>query len=281
MIRNSKFTFFGTPKFAALVLEKLIASGFTPALVICNPDRPTGRKKIVTPPPVKILAEKQGIPVLQPETLTNYQLPITAYQPSFAVVASYSKILPKKTIGNFPLGAIGVHPSLLPKYRGASPIQTVILNNEAETGVTLFLMDEKVDHGPVITQKKTEIGASETYLELHDRLATLAGKLLVKVLPEFLKERVKLQEQNHAEATMTKKFKTEDGFVTPELLKQAQEGGKIAKEVFNEIRALNPEPGTFTIDKGKRKKLIEAEITSEGKLKLKEVQIEGKKPSIL
>ena len=279
MDRNFKFIFFGTPKFASIVLEELIASDYVPIAVICNPDRPVGRKKTVTPPPVKILAKKHGIQILQPETLTDYQLSAASYKPNLAIVASYSKILPKEIMESFPLGAIGVHPSLLPKYRGASPIQTVILNGETETGVTLFLMDEKVDRGPVITQEKIKIDADEAYPELHDRLATLGGKLLVKILPDFLKEKLKPQEQNHAEATMTKKFKTEDGFVAPELLKQAQEGGgEIAREIFNKIRALGAEPGVWTITKEKRMRIRAAHLESDGRLKITVIQAEGKKP---
>ncbi len=272
------YVFFGSPDFAAVILEKLISAGFVPAAVVCNPDRPVGRKKVLTAPPVKQLITngKWQIEIFQPEALSSLISRLSSLKPDFFVVAAYSKIIPKEILAIPRLGTIGVHPSLLPKYRGATPIQSAILNGDAETGVTLYLTDEKVDHGPILENRKWKIGNS-TYEQLHDALAKLAGELLVETLPKFLKGKIKPAEQNHAEATFTKKFTTEDAYVKPEDLEKAKkEGGEIAIQIDRKIRALNPEPGTWSVDKGKRIKLLEAEII-DGKLRIKKIQKEGGK----
>src|SRR3990167_5776499 len=152
-----RYIFFVTPNFAAIILEKLIKSSLIPSAVVCNPDRPIGRKKNITPPPTKSLALHYNIPILQPEILTNNKLQITNYKPDFFVVAAFSKILSKEILQIPRLGTIGIHPSLLPKYRGATPIQTAILNGDTETGTTLYLIDEKIDHGAILAQRKLPI----------------------------------------------------------------------------------------------------------------------------
>ncbi len=274
------YVFFGTPKFSAIILERLINAGLSPSLVITNPDRPVGRKGVVTPPPVKVLAERYGIPIVQPESLADYRLPTANGQ--FAVLASYGKIIPKEIIAAFPQGIVVVHPSLLPRYRGATPIQSAILEGEAETGTTLILMDEKVDHGPILASDRLQATRNETYETLHDKLAELSADLLIEIIPKFLKGEIKPAPQNESLATYTKKFSTEDAFVPEaELLKAEKEGGDIATAIDRKVRALNPEPGTWTIrqaqGKPQRVKLLEAEIV-EGKLKLKKIQKEGGRP---
>ena len=274
-----KYLFFGTPEFAAIILEKLINAGFIPSAVVCNPDKPTGRKKIITPPLTKLLAIKYNIPVLQPEVLSifNFQFSISNFD--FFIVASYAKILPKEILEIPRFGTIGVHPSLLPKYRGPSPIQAAILNEEQETGVTLFLLDEKVDHGPVLENRKQKIENSDNYKTLHNKLAELGGDLLIETIPKFLREEIKSQPQDESQATYTKKFSAEDGFVGFKDLEKAQkDDGQIAIEVERKIRALNPEPGVWTIKDGKRMKILEAELMPDKTLKLKKIQFEGKKP---
>jgi len=274
-----KYLFFGTPEFAAIILEKLINAGFIPSAVVCNPDKPTGRKKIITPPLTKLLAIKYNIPVLQPEVLSifNFQFSISNFD--FFIVASYAKILPKEILEIPRFGTIGVHPSLLPKYRGPSPIQAAILNEEQETGVTLFLLDEKVDHGPVLENRKQKIENSDNYKTLYNKLAELGGDLLIETIPKFLREEIKSQPQDESQATYTKKFSAEDGFVGFKDLEKAQkDGGQIAIEVERKIRALNPEPGVWTIKDGKRMKILEAELMPDKTLKLKKIQFEGKKP---
>src|SRR3989344_2276357 len=155
------YTFFGSPRFAEIILEKLIVAGMPPAVVVCNPDKPVGRKQIITPPPVKASIMRQAssikdaIKILQPETKedlknTNYLF----HDADFAVVAAYAKIIPQNVIRQFRLGMVGLHPSLLPKYRGTTPIQTAILESTPETGVTAFLIDENVDHGGIVASSK-------------------------------------------------------------------------------------------------------------------------------
>ncbi len=284
MANQPKFVFFGTPEFAAIILEKLIAGGFVPVALVCNPDRPVGRKKIITAPPTKELAIKHGaqnIKVLQPEKLDNdFKFQISEIKPEFAIVAAYAKIIPKEIIDLFPRGIIGIHPSLLPKYRGTSPIQSAILNGEKESGVTLYLIDELVDHGPILAQEKSEDSVSELqFSDLLKKLAVLGRKLIIKTLPDFVSDKVNLRAQDETEATYTKKFKTDDAFVPPEKLRSAVSGEdkKIAEEIDRKIRALNPEPGAWTTENGKRLKLIQSKI-KEGRLMLVTTQKEGEKP---
>lgn len=262
-----------------------------PQVLVCNPDRPVGRKKIISPPPTKLLAKKFGITVWQPEDLKswNWESEVGKIKPDFAIVAAYSKILPREIIELFPLGMIGVHPSLLPKYRGPSPIQSFILSGETETGTTLFLIDEKMDNGPIIAQKKLRLRNNEieriNYEELNQKLAELSGDLLVEILPHFSQGKIKPKPQDASQATSTKKFKIEDAYVDlADLTKAENIGGNLAMEIWRKIRALNPEPGVWTLQeiqgKQKRIKLLEAEII-EGKLKLRKIQQEGKKPTFL
>ncbi|MEK7640977.1 MAG: methionyl-tRNA formyltransferase [Patescibacteria group bacterium] len=263
-----KYAFFGSPEFAKIVLEELISAGFPPSVVVCNPDKPVGRKKIITAPPTKILAKEHEISVAQPETkesIPNF----LGNNFDFFIVAAYSKILPKYVIDLPKLGVIGVHPSLLPKYRGATPIQSAILAGESETGTSLFLIDEKVDNGPVLAQRTLLIEQND-YQTLENRLARLSGKLLAEILPNFVAGKIKPRPQNDDEATFTKKFSTEDGQV--DLTKD--DPGMIERKV----RALSAEPGVWTRrEDGRRMKILKSEIV-DGQLKLLEIQYEGGRP---
>ncbi len=318
MLLNTKYIFFGTPDFAAVILEKLIKAGFPPAAVVCNPDKPVGRKKVITPPPVKarIMNYESGIreriKILQPEKLDKeFHNSLFQIHDSFDffIIAAYAKIIPKEILEMPRLGTIGVHPSLLPKYRGSSPIQSIILDGESETGVSLFLADEKVDHGPIFAQRTLnyELGI-RNYEELSQKLAELGADLLVETLPKFLNGEITPLPQDETQATYTKKFITKDGYVEPKDLERAQkDGGQIAMEIERKTRALNPEPGVWTNlssdelsslirangrivkqskiaeqkKQGKRMKILEAELTPENKLKLKKIQFEGKTPRML
>lgn len=306
------YIFFGTPQFATIILERLINAGYIPSAVICNPDRPVGRKQIITPPPTKVLAEKYKINVLQPEKINNdLMTQLLNYQPDFFVVAAYAKIIPKEILAIPKLGSIGVHPSLLPKWRGASPIQAALLNNDKETGTTLFLLDEKMDHGPILAQREIPITNDNNYNTLSRKLAELGADLLIDFLKKLTQYcevqppheltsifgRLNLEKQDESQATYTKKFKTEDAYIEPmDLEKALKEGGEIAFQIFNKIRAFNPEPGVFTLSpspvrstqgdpelvegsKGgpRRMKILEAELTPDKKLKLKKIQFEGGK----
>ncbi|MFH1401348.1 MAG: methionyl-tRNA formyltransferase, partial [Parcubacteria group bacterium] len=149
-----KIVFMGTPEFGGIILEKLVKNDFRPVLVITETDKPAGRKKIVTPPPVKILANEYKIPVLQPEKILNLKSEILNLNPDLIIVAAYGQILTKEILEIPKFGCLNVHPSLLPEYRGPSPIQYAILNGDPETGVSIILLDEKIDHGEIVASIK-------------------------------------------------------------------------------------------------------------------------------
>jgi len=286
MENKPRYAFFGSPEFAAIVLAKLIDAELPPTIIICNPDRPVGRKQIITAPAVKIEVRKKNlesrIEILQPEKPSEVKDKLAALNLDFAVVAAYSQILRKDILAIPRLGIIGVHPSLLPKYRGATPIQSTILNGETETGVTLYKMGEGVDDGPILaTSDNIQITSDETYETLHNKLAEIGGNLLVKIIPSFIAGIIRPQPQNNANATLTKKFETQDGFVDPVILRQAQDGDlEKAKEINRRVRALNPEPGIWTVLNNKRTKILEVDVI-DGRLKLKKIQADGGKPQEL
>ena len=276
-----KYVFYGTPEFAALILRKLIAEGMPPLAIVTNPDRPKGRKKTLAPPPVKQCTEGSGYPieVLQPERVHDVRERLTALKPDVALVAAYAKILPNSILGIPRHGTIGIHPSFLPKYRGASPIQSVILAGKRETGITLYLLDEKVDHGSIVAESAMPVDSADTYESLLKKLAGCGASLLMRALPKFLRGEIIPKPQDDRQATYTKKFTSEDAYVTPEELARARDGmhRETAEIILRKIRALNPEPGVWTRRNGKRIKLLGAELTGNA-LTLKNVQVEGKKP---
>jgi methionyl-tRNA formyltransferase len=277
-----KYVFFGTPRFAEIVLRELIDANMVPVALVCNPDRPVGRKKILTPPLTKQLLSDRKLPVtiLQPEKLDDVFIQqLKNLQPDFFVVAAYAKIIPDTVLSIPRLGTLGTHPSLLPLYRGASPIQSVILAGELKTGATIYQMDAKMDHGAIFAQESVLLDAIRTnYLALEEQLARLSAKLLVATILQVLDGTAKPKVQDNSQATFTKKFKTEDGFLDYSLLESAENGDrKKAELIIRTINALNPEPGVWTIKNNKRIKLLEATIAN-GSLKLSKVQIEGEKP---
>lgn len=274
---ENSFSFFGTPRFGEIVLSELIQKQWIPSFVVCNPDRPTGRKRVITSPPVKVLAQRNGIPVSQPEKLSESD-PIFYEKQDYFVVAAYGKIIPKSVFNLPRFGTIGIHPSLLPRHRGATPIQSAILNGEKQTGVTLFLIDEKIDHGKIIAQKSIPIEKDDTYITLEEKLARWGAWLLIKTIPDFINGKITALEQNHKQATITKKIKTEDAFIPPHTLKRALSGDIATAETVNRmVRAFTPEPGVWTLKQKKRMKILETRI-SENKLVLIKIQMDGKKP---
>lgn len=274
------YIFFGSPEFAGIVLQKLVAAGYPPLAVVTNPDRPVGRKKELTPPPVKLLAQKHGIKVFQPEKITDeFIYEMTELKPELFVITAYAKIIPLKLIAVPVLGSLGIHPSLLPLYRGASPIQSAILGGEKETGVTIYMMDEKVDHGPMLAKRSLGIHHDETYPKLLTRLAELSGELIVETLPKAHAKEIIPEVQKEELATFTRKFESDNAFVSEEVLKSALSGANLfeAELADRMIRALNPEPGVWTVKNGKRVKLLEAKL-KDGRLTIQTIQIEGKTP---
>ena len=236
--------------------------------MVTAPDKPVGRKQAVTPPPVKITAQSYKIPTIQPNKILDSKFQILDSKPDLIVVASYGQILPKELLNIPKYGCLNVHPSLLPKYRGPSPIQGAILDGEKETGVTIMLMDEGIDTGPILSQRKTAIGLNENSRELHDRLAVLGAELLIDTIPDWIEEKIKLLSQNEDEATYTKILTREDGKI---------DWQKSPEELDRQIRALNPWPGVYTVHKGRRIKILKARL-EKNKLIVERVQLEGKKP---
>ena len=273
-----KYIFFGTPKFAAIVLEKLINTGCVPEAVICNPDELVGRKQILTPPSVKSFIMKHvtwNIPVLQPKKFDkDFKFQVSSFKPDLAIVAAYGKILPKEILeiprlrapfaevasatkaeqgfgGQAKHGFINVHPSLLPYYRGASPIQYAILNGDKETGITIMEVDEEMDHGPIISNVKIQISNDDTYDSLSQKLAISGADLLIKIIPDYIYGKIKPIEQDHSKATYTKIIKKEDGKI---------DWSKSAKEIERMTRAFYPWPTAWAIWNNKILKIIEADI---------------------
>lgn len=285
------YVFFGTPEFAAVILEKLIGFGFLPKLVITNPDKPTGRKKINTPPPVKVVAEKHGIPIAQPASLkelSDMREELKRLGCDVFVVAAYGRIIPRSVLEIPRFGTVNVHPSLLPRYRGPTPIQSAILNGDEISGVSIMLLDEEVDHGSLIAQREvtmTNDDDDDDYEALSRKLAELGAEMLIEILPKYIEGAVKPTPQDHSKATFTKKFPLDDAFVKYDELMEALNGNVLkAKKIDRMIRALNPEPGVWTIvgeptvlglPKNKRVKLLEAGMGG-GKLILKKIQVESK-----
>lgn len=289
------FIFFGTPEFAADILEKLLNRGIIPKAIVCNPDKPVGRKKVVTPPAAKLLVlEHQlqnptlDIKILQPETLDEaFVQELRAFEPEVFVIAAYAKLIKQDILAIPKKGTIGVHPSLLPYHRGASPMQATLLAGEDIAGVTLFLVDEKMDHGPIVAQETVQIGTMN-YIQLSKKLAELGGELLAKTVPSFIAGTIIPQEQDHGKATFTRKFSTEDAFIDIHDIERAQrEGGDIAQQIERKVRALNPEPGIWTMataignihfGKERRVKILDADISVNNTLIIKKIHVEGSKP---
>lgn len=269
---KAKYVFFGTPEFAAIILTKLIEASMPPVALVCNPDRPAGRKRIITPPETKVIAEKNNIPIFQPESLKDVKNQLEKLQADFFLVAAYAKIIHKDILSIPKSGTIGIHPSLLPRHRGATPIQNTILSGDEIGGVTLYLIDEKVDHGPILNGEAVKIRENENYESLEKKLAELGADLFIKIIPDYLLGKIKPQIQNEEYATYTKKLKTEDAFV------DLEKDDPISIE--RKVRALNPEPGAWMMQNNKRVKILKAEIV-EGKLKLTKIQAEGGKPKDL
>ncbi len=245
-----KIVFIGTPEFGAIVLEGLCKANLKPALVITAPDKPVGRKQIITPPPIKLIAEKYKISVSQPEKIQDTRYEIQNTKPDLIIVAAYGQIIPKEILEVPKYGCLNVHPSLLPKYRGSSPVQAAILNGDKKTGVTIMLMDEKMDHGPILAQRALEIEEKETAGMLHNGLAELGARLLLETIPRWQKGLVKPQPQDETKTTYTKILTREDGKINWK---------KPAEVLEREIRAYFPWPGSHTFW-GKAGKLVKIKI---------------------
>ena len=264
-----KYVYFGTPEFSADILTALVRAGMPPVALVTNPDRPAGRAKAMTPPPAKAAALGcgAGIDILQPERLdAAFAAMLAKYGADVGILAAYGKIVPPSVFAAFPKGIVVVHPSLLPKYRGATPLQAAILAGDAETGTTLFVMDEKVDHGPVIAERAVPVAPDETYATLAKKLSATSAELLIAAVPGYLSGATGSVPQDESAATYTKKLATDDAFVDIE--KDPPE------RIVRMVRALNPEPGAWTMKNGRRMKILAAEL-ADGALVITRYQFAG------
>ncbi len=251
-----KVLYMGTPDFAVEPLKALVNNGYEVCGVVTQPDKPVGRKAILTPPPVKVEAENLGIKVYQPQTLKNGEGMeiLRELNPDVVVVVAYGKILPKDFLEYSKYGCINIHGSILPKYRGAAPIQRCVLDGEEYAGVTSMQMDVGLDTGDMLLVEKTKIGENETAGELFDRLAPLGAELLIKTLVALEKGELTPEKQNDAESTYASML---DKSMSP------VDFNKSAQEVHNQIRGLDPWPVALTYLEGKTLKLFRSSISDE------------------
>ena len=243
---NLKIAFFGTPEFATETLSALAEAGYNTSAIITQPDRPLGRKHAMTPSPVKVWALAHNVPVV---SLTD----IEQIQFDLGIVVAYGNIIPRKILGIPKYGIINIHYSLLPKYRGASPVQAALLAGDTETGVTIATLEKKLDRGPILAKVVHPIAPNDTYNTLHPKLVRLGNDLLIKTLEDYLAGKTVPQTQEHSKATYCGKIDTSDGLID------------LADPVRSDriVRALNPNPGAYFVYKNKRIKVLSGHISDE------------------
>lgn len=249
----------GTPDFSVPVLQTLLKDGYEVVAVVTQPDRPKGRKRVLTPPPVKVEALKHEIPVLQPEKIRleeEYQQ-VLAYEPDLIVTAAFGQILPTPILEAPKYGCINVHASLLPELRGGAPIHYSILQGKPKTGVTIMYMVEKLDAGDILTQVEVPIEERDHVGTLHDKLSAAGAKLLSETIPSLVKGEITPVKQNDDEATFASNIKREQ-----EKIDWARTG----EEIYNHIRGLHPWPVAYTIADGQVMKIWWGEkVSASGK----------------
>lgn len=274
MAASPRFVFFGTPRFAAIILDELAAAGHLPALIVSAPDKPKGRGLVMTPSEVKAWALQHEVPCITPEKLSdeNAMRALRDAKAEVFVVAAYGKILKPEILDMPPRGVLNVHPSLLPKFRGSSPIESFILSEEPHTGVTIMLLDAEMDHGPIVAQRERIM--NDRYPKgsaLTDDLAHFGGALLAEVLPAWTAGGMRAGEQDHARATYTKKITKEDGLIDPD-------GDALL--AYKKICAFDEWPGAYFFversGKNLRVRVTDAHL-EEGRLVIDRVVPEGKK----
>ena len=251
MTKTFNIVFMGTPAFAVPTLSALYDSHHSVLQVVTQPDRPKGRGRTLTPPPVKVAAQDFGIPVVQPDKVKTdvFVEFISQLHPDLLIVTAYGHILPKVILEIPILGCINVHASVLPKYRGAAPIHWAIINGEKETGITTMMMDVGMDTGDILLIQKEPIHPEDTAATLHDRLATLGAKVLIDTLTQLADGHLKATPQDNSKATVAPMLKKEDGRI---------DWNRPASEIVNQIRGMTPWPGTFAYIGKKRIKIFKA-----------------------
>ncbi len=285
----TRLIFAGTPDFAVPSLQALLDSSFAPQLVLTQPDRPAGRGQEPQPPPVKRLAAEHGLEIAQPERLDDVRERIESIKPEVLVVVAYAHKIPYWLLTLPPLGSMNVHASLLPRYRGASPVAAALLNGDAEAGVSIMRLAEGWDTGPVFRQRSIPIEPHDNAGTLTDKLASLGASLLVEVLQLRVRGMITPVRQKEALATYAPRLTKEDGRI---------DWSKPASRLAREVRAYTPWPGSFTHWDGKLLKVLAATarepslesrpigsvveglevVTGAGTLRLEQVQLEGRKP---
>ena len=276
-IKNLNFIFFGTPDVASETLEILKENGYIPSLIVTAKDMPQGRKMLITPPPVKVWAVKNNIPYIQPETPEGLEVVFKSiaqgdgpsiairqqadmcgfknnFQPDLFLVVAYGKIMSEKLLNLPKFGSLNIHYSLLPKYRGASPVESAILAGDIETGISIQKMIFKMDAGPIVAQEKVAILPDEKASELRTRLIKIGGELLVKTLPDFIEDKIIPTPQDETKATHCKKIKKEDGLIdlSDNPIKN-----------YNKFRAYATWPRTFFFKDGKRIIITDAKLEND------------------
>lgn len=265
-----KILFMGTPDFAVPCLEILIKNGYDVCGAVTQPDKPRGRGHKLMPPPVKVCAEENGIPVFQPESLKNEELlpVLNELKPDLAVVVAYGKILPEYILNYPKYKCVNIHASLLPKYRGAAPIQRAVIDGEKITGVTSMYMEKGLDTGDMIFKSSVEIGETETYGELHDKLSVMGAELLIKTVSAIEDGNAPREKQNDAEACYAHMISGETGHIDW----KASSG-----EVLNLVRGMNPFPKSYTMYGDEVMKIISAERGGESSGQCGSIRTENKK----
>lgn len=232
-----RVVFMGTPEFAETVLQELLEKRYNLVAVYTRPDKAVGRDQEVQEGPVKMLAKKHSIPVEQPEKFDDETIDkLKNYKPDLIVVVAYGKILPKKVLQTPGFGCINIHPSLLPKFRGPSPIQNTLLAGEEETGVTIMLMDEGMDSGDILMQQTVAIDPDEILPSLSRRLASISADLLLKTIPLWIERAIEPQKQDESKVTLCQLIEREDGHIL---------WANDAVTIYNTFRALHPWPGIY------------------------------------
>ncbi|WP_173916529.1 methionyl-tRNA formyltransferase [Halobacillus sp. Marseille-Q1614] len=238
----TRIVFMGTPDFAVPVLEQLVENNYEVVLAVTQPDRPKGRKKTLTPPPVKEAAERLGIPAFQPEKIKDEYEKVLSFEPDLIVTAAFGQILPEPLLESPKHGCINVHASLLPELRGGAPIHYSIIQGKKETGVTIMYMVKKLDAGDILTQVTVPITDEDHVGTLHDKLSEAGSKLLLDTLPKLLNGEIKPVKQNDEEATFASNIKREQEKIN---------WNRSQQEIYDHIRGLHPWPVAFTYWKGK------------------------------
>ncbi len=230
--------FFGTSTFSIHVLNRLLENGIKPDVIVTVPDKPQGRKLIMTPPPVKVWALEHSINCLQFAKLNEEAVTtLKELNPDVFIVASYGKIIPQSVLDVPSSGCLNVHPSLLPKFRGASPLQTSILEDEQNTGVVIIKMDKEMDHGPIVARREVTVTPwPPTTSELEEKLAVIGADILTEALPSYLDGTLVREEQDHSKATFTKKIEKEDGEISL---------SDLGRKAFLKYKAFDVWPGVF------------------------------------